>query len=128
MSFELIVQQKVFAALNGNLSCEVYDTAPENSPYPFVTIGEAIANEWDTDNEIGQDVNYTINVWTREDSSKQAKTIQGEVYNILHLNRFLESGYHFTENYFLSSNIFKDTDSITRNGVQEFKLTIEKVN
>jgi hypothetical protein len=128
MSFEWIVQQKVFEALSGVISAPVYDNAPDETGFPYVTIGEAIANEWDTDNEIGQEVNFTINVWSRQDSSKETKLIQGEVYDALHLLRFVESGYHFTNNYFLSSTLFKNNDNITRQGVQEFKLTIEKVN
>ena len=93
MSFEWVVQEKIFAALDGVISAPVYDIAPQKSAFPYVTIGQ----------------------------------IQGEVFDALHLIRFSETGYLFTENYFLTSQTFFDVDGITRHGVQEFKLTIERV-
>lgn len=127
MSFEWLVQTKTFEALNGVISCPVYDTAPENSEYPYVTIGDALATNNDTDTTINQLVSCTVQVFSRQDSSKETKQIQGEVFDALHWVRFSESGYIFTENIMLTSQTFKDTDSITRRGVQEFKLTIERV-
>ena len=127
MSFEWVVQEKIFAALDGVISVPVYDIAPQKTSFPYVTIGEALASENGTDTTINQLVSFTINVWSDEDSSKQTKQIQGEVFDALHLIRFSETGYLFTENYFLTSQTFFDVDGITRHGVQEFKLTIERV-
>lgn len=127
MSFEVIVQQKLFDALNGVISCPVYDTAPENTTFPYVTIGDALATNNDTDTTINQLVSCTVQVYSRQDSSKETKLIQSEVFDALHWVRFSESGYIFTENIMLTSQTFKDADAITRRGVQEFKLTIERV-
>lgn len=128
MSFEVIVQEKLFEALNGVISCPVYDTAPEGSDYPYCTIGDALATNNDTDTTINQIVSCTVLVFSQDDvSSKEVKQIQGEVFDALHWVRFSESGYIFTENIMLTSQTFKDADGITRRGVQEFKLTIERV-
>ena len=127
MSFEWTVQTQIFSALDGVVSCPVYDTAPQDSSFPYITIGEAITQENGTQTTINQHVNYTINVWSRKDSSKETKVLQGEVFDALHLTKFSASGYSFTENICLSSQDFKDTDAVTRHGVQEFKLTIERV-
>lgn len=127
MSFEWIVQTKTYEALNGVISCPVYDIAPENTSYPYVTIGDALASNNDTDTTINQMVSCTVNVFSREDSSKETKLIQGEVFDALHWIRFSESGYIFTENIALTSQTFYDADGITRRGVQEFKLTIERL-
>ena len=128
MSFGWLVQPKVYAALNGVISCDVYDIAPQVSDFPYVVIGDELAVENGTDTTVNNLVNFTIHVWTREDSSKRAKEIQGEVFDALHLLRFTEANYLFTENYFVSSQApFVDADGVTRHGVQEFKLTVERV-
>ena len=125
MSFDLITQKKIYEALNGVISCPVYDNAPQGSSFPYVTIGEANLTDNDTDSTQNVYISYVIHVWSRADGRKEIKTIMGEIYNALHLTKFSESGYSFTENYFLSSDSFVETDGKTRHGVQTFKLTME---
>ena len=125
MSFDLITQKKIYEALNGVISCPVYDNAPQGSSFPYVTIGEANLTDDDTDRIQCVYISYVIHVWSRADGRKEIKTIMGEIYNALHLTKFSESGYSFTENYFLSSDSFVETDGKTRHGVQTFKLTME---
>ena len=125
MSFDLITQKKIYEALNGVISCPVYDNAPQGSSFPYVTIGEANLTDNDTDSTQNVYISYVIHVWSRADGRKEIKTIMGEIYNALHLTKFTESGYSFTENYFLSSDSFVETDGKTRHGVQTFKLTME---
>jgi hypothetical protein len=125
VSFDLITQKKIYEALNGVISCPVYDNAPQGSAFPYVTIGEANLTDNDTDSTQNVYISYVIHVWSRADGRKEIKTIMGEIYSALHLTKFSESGYSFTENYFLSSDSFVDSDGKTRHGVQTFKLTME---
>ena len=127
MSFDLITQKKIYEALNGVISCPVYDNAPQGASFPYVTIGEANLTDNDTDSSQSVYISYVIHVWSQADGYKETKTIMGEIYNALHLTKFSESGYSFTENYFLSSDPFVETDGKTRHGVQTFKLTMEIV-
>ena len=127
MSFDLVTQKKIYEALNGVISCPVYDNAPQGASFPYVTIGEANLLDDDTDTEQGVLISYVIHTWSQADGRKEVKTIMGEIYNALHLTKFSESGYSFTENYFLSSDSFVETDGKTRRGVQTFKLTTEIV-
>lgn len=127
MNFEYLVQKSVYEALNGNISVPVYDIAPEKTPYPYVTIGEDLSVENGTDTTTNDLVSFTINTWSRSDSSKEIKLLMGEIKQILHLMRFTEPDVLFTANYFKTSQVFYDTDGITRHGVQEFNLTIEEL-
>ena len=127
MSFDLITQKKIYEALNGVISCPVYDNAPQGVSFPYVTIGEANLTDNDTDSSQSVYISYVIHTWSQADGRKETKTIMGEIYNALHLTKFSESGYSFTENYFLSSDSFVETDGKTRHGVQTFKLTMEIV-
>ena len=125
MSFDLITQKKIYEALNGVISCPVYDNAPQGASFPYVTIGEANLTDNDTDSTQNVYISYVIHVWSQADGRKEIKTIMGEIYSALHLTKFSESGYSFTENYFLSSDSFVETDGKTRHGTQTFKLTME---
>ena len=127
MSYELTLQAKIYAALNGNLSYSVYDNVPEGAEYPYFTIGESVAVEFDTDNTVGQIASFTINCWSREYGRKQVKEMIGEVYDLLHLSRFTDTTYKFTECYYVQSTTYKDADGKTYNGVIEFKLHIEEI-
>lgn len=128
MSFPWVVQTAIYSALNNSVSCQVYDVAPQNSDFPYITIGQATAIVNDTDTTVSQQFEYTIHVWTEgNESSKECKLLQGEVFDALYLIKFSETGYKFTKNTFLNSDSFVDSDGVTRHGIQDFKLTIERV-
>ena len=92
MSFETVVQTKIYEALNGVISCPVYDRAPQEGEFPYATIGESIHVDNDSDGIVGNLVNYTINLWSRKRSRLELKTLQGEVFDALHLTEFSEAG------------------------------------
>ena len=127
MSFETVVQSNIFTALSGVISVPVYDQAPQNASFPYVTIGEASAALNDTDTDTTQHVNYTIHVWSRTFGKKEAQEIIGEVFDELHLLKFSEIGYTFTENFRTASECFIDNDGKTFHGIITFKLNINKV-
>ena len=131
MSFEWVSQQKIFEALNGNISCDVYDVAPQGAQYPHADFGETISSEGGTSTETSKSMSYSINIWARQNGSEsdvmQVKKLQDEVFDALHLLKFSEVGFSFTENYSVSTQNFKDIDGVTRHGVQEFQFNIEKV-
>ena len=133
MSFETVIQSNIYAAISGVISVPVYDQAPQDAPFPYVTIGDASAVDNDTDTDDTQLTNYTLHVWTRPDSGmkifgkKEAQLIIGELKEALHLLKFSEAGYTFTENYRLTTDCFVDSDGKTFHGTITFKLNISKV-
>lgn len=127
MSMEWAIQEKVFAALNDVISCPVYNMTPQKRPFPYVTIGQATNSVNDTDTTVNQNSVFSIHAWSQDTySDKEVKQIQGEVFNALYLIQFLDDDYSFTKNTFLSSQIFIDSDGITRHGIQDFNLTIQR--
>lgn len=88
MSFETALQSAIYSALNGDvvlsgLVVGVYDDVPqpadagESSQFPYVSIGEAVHTEWDTDTSLGDDITITIHTWSRYAGRKEVKEIQG---------------------------------------------------
>ena len=127
MSFETVIATQIYTALNGVISSPVYEQAPQNVSFPYVVIPQINHAEDDTDSTTARECTYTLHTWSDDRSLKETQLIQGEIFDALHLLKFAEIGYTFTENYYLSSEAFTDLDGKTKHGVSTFKLTIQKV-
>lgn len=136
MSFESGIQGAIYAKLTGNaplmaLVAAVYDDVPQPSDsgngaaFPYVTIGEDVAVEWDTDTDTGADVTMTIHSWSIVPGRKQIKQIQGAIYDALHRAVVIVTGYKVVGVDWVSSQSFIDADGVTRHGVQIFRITLE---
>lgn len=132
MGFDVVVQTAVFEKLNNDVPLNalvvgVFDSVPENTEYPYVTVGEDVQNEWDTVDSLGTDCTITIHTWSQGRGRKETKEIQGKIYDALHRAELSYSGYQFVLVDFLNSQSFVDADGLTRHGVQTFRVIIERV-
>jgi hypothetical protein len=131
VSYELAVQTAIHTALNGDptlgaMVTGIYDSVPQDTAYPYVTVGEDNHNEWDTNTTLGSDCTITIHTWSRKRGSKETKTIQGAIYDTLHRSDLSVTGYKIDLTDFVSSQSFTDSDGLTRHGVQTFRMLIER--
>lgn len=138
MSFEIDVQTVIYTTLANDapltaLVTGVYDNVPQandagsGSAFPYVTIGEDVHTDWSTDTESGDDVTITIHTWSRERGRKEAKQIQGAVYDALHRAELVFTNYKFVACDWLQSESFMDTDGLTRHGVQTFRIILDQL-
>lgn len=146
MSAEYEIQKSVYLALRAstNLSAllakdvndktksAIYDNVPEavdsgsDSVFPYVTIGDDTALEWDTDTSVGKEATLTIHSWSRYRGRKEVKQIQGAIYDVLHLSNLIITGYYSVLMRSEYSETLVDPDGLTRHGVQRFRLIMEK--
>lgn len=56
----------------------------ETFDFPYVTIGDNIHDNWDTDTESGFDSTLSISVWSRHKGRKEALTIMDSIRAALH--------------------------------------------
>lgn len=131
MSYETAVQTAVYDALTGDAALAalvegVFDAVPQDQSFPFVTIGEDIHNEWDTNTTLGSDCSITVHTWSRGRGRKETKEIQGAVYDALHRASLTYAGYRFVSVEFAGSQSFMDADGLTRHGIQTFRVIIER--
>ena len=135
--FDLYAQLAIFETLSDSaplaeLVTGIYDDAPQAldsgaaGAFPYVTIGEINAVEFDTDTTTGARCSCVVHVWDRSRSRKEIKEIQGTIYNILHRANLTVYCYDLIDIHFLDSTSFLDSDGKTRHGVQTFELTIVK--
>lgn len=134
MSFETAAQQIVYDALNGNISCPVYDDAPflpEGQPrsgFPYAMIGDDTAVAWDTDDTLGKDLTLTIHIWSRAPGRRETKIIMGEVYEILHRGNLSKAGYNVVDCLCEFTESLVDPDGETRHGIMRFRLTMQETS
>lgn len=129
MSFSTAVQQIVYDALTayGPLTATVYDSTPQDSAFPYVTIGEDIVNQDDTDSELSVAASVTVHVWSRKRGRKETKELQGHIYDALHRAALTKAGFKVVSMDFQTATSFVDADGLTRHGVQEFRMLLEKL-
>lgn len=129
--FENAAQQIVFNALDGALSCDVYDDVPflpEGAPhdaFPYVVIGNDTARAWDTDDTLGADTTLTLHVWSRAPGFKECKTIMGQIYDLLNRADLTGAGHRVVDCLFDFSETMLDGDGETRHGVARYRMIIE---
>jgi len=138
MSFENVVQSAIYSKLASdtavtNAVTGIYDKVPQpndsglGSDFPYITIGEDIHNQIDTDTELMMQVSITIHVWSRYGGRKETKEIQGLIYDSLHRAKLTQTGYKFVTITLVDSQSFLDADGETYHGVQTFNLMIEEL-
>lgn len=71
-SAALELQRAVFAALQGNAELgaamgevRLYDQAPANAKFPYLTFGRTSVYDWSTDTESGAEHLVTLHVWSK---------------------------------------------------------------
>jgi hypothetical protein len=105
----------------------VYDEAPQvTTAFPYVTLGDTIHNEFDTDTELGFDCSMTIHTWSRYRGRSETKLIQGAIYTALHRALLSVTGYNLITCEFRDSQSLVDPDGITRHGTQTFRLLLDE--
>lgn len=133
LGWELATQKALYDKLKSNaylasLVTDIYDNPPEEtSAYPYVTIGEAVHNEFDTDTDEGNDVTVSVHVWSRDRGRKEVKEIQNAIYLALSRQELSVIGYNFINCQFVTSQSFLDSDGKTRHGVQDFQILLDEL-
>lgn len=131
MAADLPLQKAVFARLNGDatlgaLITGVYDHVPDNTPEPFVVIGDDDLDEWGTMGTNGGIAQVTVHTWTTGTALAPCKTIMAQIYLLLHKHSLSVSGYNTAGCLSEFSSVFKEADNRTIHGVQRFRVWLRE--
>lgn len=107
MSIEFEYQKALFARLDaakGDLGLVgVYDMAPQAddggnpAAFPYVTIGQILVTQLDTQTKNGFTLTARIHTYSRTGSMKECKEIQGGIYGLLHRQPLTVTGFNSFE-------------------------------
>ena len=92
----LEVQQKVFQALltNTNLVNKVtgiFDSVPENTSLPYVTLGKIASQPLNTKTSDGEMISVSIDIWSEKQGKKETVDIMSEIEQTLKTELVLDT-------------------------------------
>lgn len=127
---EFQVQSALYTALSG-IGLTVYDVQPQATDggaagnFPSVNIGTIVFADWDVKEKTGFDFVARIHTFSRTGSMREAKLIQGQMYDRLHLGEINIAGYSLVSLRRESSDVVRETGK-TFHGICEYRGLIEK--
>ncbi len=126
--FEL--QKAVYQKLTGDaplmaLISAVYDQAPQDISYPYMTIGEALLRDWSTTTTTGAACSLIVRVFSREGGRKQAATIMERVHALLHRGSLAVTGHSTVLSRFEFAETRLEDDGATYQGIMRFRVLLQ---
>lgn len=131
MSFETALQKAISDVLTAYTAltdvASVHDDVDQETPYPYVILGDDSFSDRSTDTNTGRSALVVIHTWSVESGKKETKEIQGHVSDALERAELTGAGFNFVTIDLQSSISFMDADGKRRHGIQEFSCQIEKL-
>ena len=119
------VQKAIYDQIVNECTYPVYDDVPQNTDYPYITIGDDTSTEWDTVDKVGGESTLTVHTWSREAGRREIKKIMSEVYEVLHMHELDVPGYNVVLcRQEFAESLPVEADGRTRHGVQRFRVII----
>jgi len=130
----LSLQQAIFTTLTGSITLvnylggpKIYDAIPEETAFPYVTIGQSLMTDWSTASDQGREHRLRLHVWSRDSGSSETQQIAEEIINSLH-----DVSLNLTDNVlvnmrFTGADVLRDSDGKTHHSILRFRAVTEPV-
>ena len=132
MAATLELQKAVFTALGSDVAltgllggARIYDHAPANVPFPYVTFGRASLRDWGTATENGSEHLFSIHVWSRAKGRSEAVSIMDAIRQILHDGALILAGHSLINLRRETHEIRFDDDHRVHHGTLQFRAVTE---
>ena len=120
------LQKAVFAALTGALGGPgVYDIAPTNAPFPYITFGRTTVQDWDTGTESGSEHLFTLHVWSKARGKSEALGIMEMIRGRLHDGALAMAGHRLVNLRLDFQEARFDDDLALHHGIIRFRAVTE---
>jgi hypothetical protein len=119
------VQTGIFEALTAALApVPVQDQAGPDQAYPYVTIGELVAEQSDTLNEQGSGIEMTVHVWSRQPGMQECQLLMARAKDALDRQRLPAPGFQWVDTIWEYAQTLRDPDGVTRHGILRFRVEV----
>lgn len=132
----LEVQAEIFAVLNGDADLttllganKIFDFVPDKKSFPYVTINALPFIQRDNATNDGLECEFQINVWYSPGASgqtsrgnKPVQLIQKRIDELLQQRSLCVNGWNTLQLRRTFIDILVESDNVTRQGIQRFKL------
>ena len=128
------VQKALFEALVGDAALtamlggeKIFDHAPADVRFPYVTFGRISLYDWSTSTESGTEQFFTLHVWSKARGKKETLTIMGEVRSRLDDADMALGAHHLVGLRFETGEVRYDEDVAVHHGLLRFRAVTEAV-
>ena len=124
------IQKAFFTILDGDVTLKAkartYDDTPQDTAFPYITLGEAVELPFNTFNRNGKDVLMTLHIWSNERGFKEATDILGMMNALLDYVTFSVTGFtNLVYSRFESSQTLRDPNGVTRHVVANYRVVVQ---
>lgn len=113
------------AAVGALIGDRIYDAAPRDAQFPYLTIGETRLADWSTGTEAGSEHRLTLDVWSRQRGKRQCYEIMEAVAAVLDDTGLALDDHALINLRFDFADVGRDPDGITYHGAMRFRAVTE---
>lgn len=127
----LALQKAVFAALVADagvgalIGDRIFDAAPRNAAFPYVTFGDVRVADWSTGSGEGAEHRLVLHVWSRERGKAECFAAIEAIRAALHEAALDLDGHVLVNLRFEAADVGQDRDGITWHGTARFRAVTE---
>ncbi len=112
----------LLAALGG---AKVFDDAPRDPGFPYITFGQTVERDWSTASEEGSEHVLTLHVWSRARGKREAQAVMDAARAALHDQSLTLDGHHLVNLRHEFAETRRDPDGETYHGILRFRAVTE---
>lgn len=128
------LQKAVFARLSAEAAltalldgAKIYDHAPANVAFPYITFGQTSLYDWSTATESGTEQLFTLHVWSKAKGKKETLDIMAVAERLLHDMALPLDGHALVNCRLEFSEARHDDDLAVYHGLLRFRAVTEPV-
>lgn len=118
----LVATLKGAAAVSAFVGARVYDRAPQDVTFPYISLGAEIASIFDAADIDGREIEWQIDTWSRKAGRVETRQIMTAIADALHDQALAVSGHAFVMGRMTMQTTMDDPDGVTVHGVQKFRF------
>lgn len=132
MSSAAELQKAIFAALRANealaalVGARIFDHAPANVAFPYITFGRTSVYDWSTATESGTEQLFTLHAWSKGKGKKEALEIMELARLTLHDAALVLEGHSLVSLRLGFSEARYDDRNEAHHGLMRFRAVVEE--
>lgn len=131
---DLALQKAIYTRLTSDagvavvVASRIYDNAPGDATFPYLTLGEAQVSDWSTDDQPGAEHLLSLHVFSRGGGRAEAKLAMGAVHAALQEAELTLDGHRLINLRFQGADTHREADGATWRGTIRFRAVTEQIN
>ena len=127
------LQTAIFDALRGDaglaaiIGTRIFDHAPANVAFPYISFGRTSVYDWSTGTERGSEHLFTLHVWSKTKGKKETLDIMERAKTLLDDAALAMSAHHLVNLRLEFAEARFDEDLSLHHGLLRFRAMIEQV-